>query len=387
MKFIEFFKKLAKKEVETPKTEKISFNKIEDWLEGKKRQHKNKEKEILSLINNKIREVVKNLNEKVKTLENIDINEKKEEDRIKAIVKENLNNYIKYVKDFTEKIDNLKPENLEKFIPEINKIFINFDKKSYLSYHKATFLVGKEMESTKEDISEFFKYSKALFDENKDFFDKSKLISFIGLNLSRINETAENTNKINEIISSLDAKIIDNKELINKILKDIEKIKKSSDYAENLKKQQEIRLIEKELEKEIYALKEMINLKVLANFFHDSEKEMNIIKTHKENFQIAFQKDNGESILNLLDKARLNNKLISDKIKYINNKKEIIKNAEFKDEIGELLSEINKIKLDIDRLDNEKIKEMKKYEKLKLNKEEVINSLKSELEKLNVVVE
>lgn len=387
MKFLDFFKKLTEEKEEIPKTEKIFFNNIENWFESKKGQYKNKEKEILSLIDNKIKEVVKYLNEKVKILENINIDEKKEEDRIKSIVKGSLNNYIKYIKDFIEKIDNLKQENLEEFIPEINKIFLDFDKKSYISYKKAAFLVGDELVNIKNTIIEFSKYLTKIFDKNKNFIDNSKTISFIGLKLDQINESNKIIDNINERIKSLDLKITNNKEMNNNILKDIEKIKKGKDYTENLKKQQEIRLIEKELEKEIYDLKGMIDLKNLANFFHNYKKEMSIIKEHKENFQIAFQKDNGANILSLLDESKLNNDIISAKIKQINNKKRIIKNTEFKNEIECLLSTINKIKLEIDNLNDEKSKEMKKYEKLKLNKEGIITSLKLELKKLNVVVE
>jgi len=58
------------------------------------------------------------------------------------------------------------------------------------------------------------------------------------------------------------------KESDKKILKDIEKIKKSKSYIENLKKQEEIKLDEKELEKEVYKLKEIIDFKALAGIFH-----------------------------------------------------------------------------------------------------------------------
>ena len=71
-------------------------------------------------------------------------------------------------------------------------------------------------------------------------------------------------------------------------------------------------------------------------------------------------------------------------MKQIKNKQEIIKNAEFKDETGDLLSKLNKIKLEGDKLNKEKTEELKKYGKFKLNKEETITSLKLDLKKLNI---
>jgi len=134
MKFTDFFKKIAAKyKVRESKreSEKITFNELENWVDNKRKGIENREKEIFVLIENKISAVVKELDEKVIVLENIDIEERKVEDKIKSIVRENLKNYINYVKNFKENLTNLNEKRLENFIAEINKIFLNFDKKSY----------------------------------------------------------------------------------------------------------------------------------------------------------------------------------------------------------------------------------------------------------------
>jgi len=387
MGFFDFFKKRKNKVEET---EKLNFDDLETWVNNKRKEIENKEKEIFILIQNRISENINELDEKLKILQAIDIGSKKAEDKIKLIIKENLINYVHYVRDFMENLEKLEKEKLEKFTSDLNKVFSDFDRKSYLSYQKITFLVGKEMAEIKKSILNLSKYLKEMLDENKNLVDSSKTISFVELKLKQINEANKIISELDERISFLDKKIKKTKEMDEKILNEIEQIKKSQNYLENLKKQEEIELDKRELEKEIYNLKEMINFKELGNIFHVNKKQIEIIKSYKENFQLSFKEDNGTSILNLLNEANLNNETISEKIKQIHGKKEgIIENTKKikKDETKDLEFKTNKIKLEIEDLNNEKIKDMKKYEKIKINKGEIISSIKQELAKINVVLE
>jgi len=255
-----------------------------------------------------------------------------------------------------------------------------------MSYQKATFLIGNEIAAVKESIINFSKYLEKLFKENKDIIDSSKIISSIKLNLKNLGETEESIKIVDEKNISLDEKTKNIKEANEKILREIEKIKKTSSYIENLKKQEEVNLSKKELENNIYNLKQLIDLKSLANLFHNDEEKWNIIKFYKEDFQTAFKKDNGADILNLLKEAKIDNEIILIKIKQINDKREeIIKDIKIikKDEIEELSVELKKIKLEIENLNNKKTKELKKYNKLKTKKEEIINSIKQEWNKTN----
>jgi len=387
MKLINFFKKIiGNNEIKEPKKESLDLDEIINLFENKRKKIKEKEKEIFISIKDKISVIIKELNEKVKILERIDMESIKAEDRVKLIVKGNLNNYINHTKNFAENIYNLKEENLEKFIVELNEILLDFNKKSYMSYQKATFLIGNEIAAVKESIINFSKYLEKLFKENKDIIDSSKIISSIKLNLKNLGETEESIKIVDEKNISLDEKTKNIKEANEKILREIEKIKKTSSYIENLKKQEEVNLSKKELENNIYNLKQLIDLKSLANLFHNDEEKWNIIKFYKEDFQTAFKKDNGADILNLLKEAKIDNEIILIKIKQINDKREeIIKDIKIikKDEIEELSVELKKIKLEIENLNNKKTKELKKYNKLKTKKEEIINSIKQEWNKTN----
>ncbi len=392
MELVDFFKKIIRKNIvkeRKRKTEKVNFNELGNLVENKIKEIEDREKEIFVLIKDKQSIVIKELNEKIRVLESIDVESKKAEDHIKVMVRGNLNNYIVYVKGFIDNLDNLKEDNLEKFIDRVNMIFLDFDKKSNMSYQKATFLIGKEMAVVKETIINFSKYLRKLLDGNKVIIDSSKTIFSIKSKLKNIDETNEIIDKIDESITVLGGRIKNIKESDKKILKDIEKIKKSKSYIENLKKQEEIKLDEKELEKEVYKLKEIIDFKALAGIFHTDGKKMVVVKEYKKNFQVTFQEDNGARILSLINEAELNNKSILTKIKEINDRKEkIIKNTEKikKNETEELLFKTEDIKLEIEKLNNEKTKELKKYEKLKTSRKEIINLMKQEFSKINVEV-
>jgi len=392
MGFINFLKKIVGKngvDNSKRKTKKLVFDDLGNWIEDKIKKIEDKEKEIFVLIKDKISIIIKELDEKVKILENIDMESIKAEDRIKFIVKGNLDNYIKCVKNLIENLYNLKEENFEKFMDMLNEIFLEFDKKSHISYQKATFLIGDEIAVIKEIIINFSKYLGKIFKGNKDFIDSPKIIYSIKLKFDEIDEIEKNIIRVDEKNKSLDEEIKKNNKNNKKLLDEIEVIKKDNNYIENLKKQEEIKLKRIELEKEIFKLREMIDFKSLGNIFHVSKEKINIIKTYKEEFQTVFQKDYGSNILSLLDEAKLNNETISSKIKQINDKKEeIIKNEVTikKDETEDLLVEIKKMKLKIEDLNNEKVRELKRYERFKLNKKDLINLIKQELVKVNGII-
>ena len=94
------------------------------------------------------------------------------------------------------------------------------------------------------------------------------------------------------------------------LLEEIEKIKQSEDHKNMLEKKEKIIVLKGESQEKIFALKQLIDFKALANFFHINEEQMNILKNHKENFHANFEKDNGKMIIDLLDEAKLNNNTI-----------------------------------------------------------------------------
>lgn len=388
MKLFDFLKKIiGSNKIEEIKKEQLDFYKIKNWIESKTKQNEIKEKEIFDLINNKISEFCDELKEKTEILKNVDVESKKVEEKIKVLVNESRKKYIESIEIFIDKLKNLENKELGEFFNKISLVFSNFDKNSHMNYEKTTVLIGKETADIREKVNIFSKEIAKVFDENKNLIDSSKSIFFIKSKLAQITQTEKITKEVGETKALLNKKIINKKQENENFLEKIKKIKKSSDYLEHLKKQEKIKFLNEELKKEIFDLKQVLDFKALANFFHINQEQMDILKAHKEDFQTNFQKDNGTGILSLLDEANLNNKVILEKTKQIKFKtNEIAKNKQEikKNEAQELSCEIKKIILEIEDLNIKKNKEEKRYEKLEANKENSIDLLKQEFNKINV---
>ena len=390
MGIFDFFKRLTKNNKEKePEKKKIIFSELGIWIESKIKEIETREEEIFYLIKEKTDILFKDTKIKINVAKSFDLNLKKADDRIKGIVEEGRKKYIESTENLLDILKNLKRDRYENTLAFIDKVFLDFNKKSHLSYERATILIGKEMSEIKESLKDFSQDLIKLFNENKDFIDSSKKVSFIKLKLKQLEKTKEELEEINLEIISLDNEIMDKEKEKDETINEIGKIKKSPGYLEMQKKEEKIKIIKDELEKEIFSLKQIIDFKALGNFYHVFEEEINILNAHRENFQINFQKDMGKNILKLLDEAKLNNKNISDKVNKIQNiKQEILafeaefKNEKSKDQTNELSFKISQIIFEIEELKNKRKKEKKRFENLKVNKEEIIKEIKENLEKL-----
>ena len=390
MGIFDFFRKIVKENrAEEIVKEKLAFSGIEDWIENKIKENELKEKEILVIIRGKIKEFTRELREKIVILESVDVEAKKEKDDIKGIVNNSRKDYIKSAENFLENLNNLKMNEFEESMKKINKIFLDFNKSSYKNYERATILIGKEMGSIKKGLKVFSKELIRTFDESKEIIDSFKRTSLVKLKLDMIPFINRTLGKISETILSLNEKIKGKEEENKKLFEEIEKIKKSPNYLERLRTQKKIESLKEELKNDIFRLKQLLDFKALANFFHIFEEQMDILKNHKEDFQTNFQKDNGKMIIDLLDESKLNNNTILEKVNLIRTKIEETSNYEREikeDETLELYSQIKGVVMEIDNLKIEKVKEEKRDEKIKANKKELIDSLKQELGKINVEV-
>ena len=388
MGIFDLFKRLVKKnKTEEIVIEKLAFSDIEDWIKNKIKENELKEKEIIDLVKKKISSFDEQLKEKKSVLENVNVESKKVEDRLKSVVNESRKKYIESLEIFMGNLNNIEKEKLEEFISYVNRVFLDFDKKSHMNYEKTTILIGKEMAGIRESLKIFSKELVRVFGENKNIVDLSKSLVFIKLKLNQINQIDKVLEEINGEIALLGKKTIDKRGEEEKLLKGIEQAKKSPGYSDYLNMQEKIKFLGEEIKKNIQNLRQLIDFKALTNFYHIFENEMNTIKEHKENFEESFRKDNGLRILNLLENSKLNNNQILEKAEHIRTGKEELKKNKQEIRGGEtqnLDAEKTKISKEIEELNTEKAKEEKRHEKLEISKEEAINVLKQEISKLNV---
>jgi hypothetical protein len=388
MKIARIFNKIfGKKQDSSPKKEEITFHEARVWIENKEKEIKNKENEIFSEFKKIINQFVNELDEKIIFLGDINVESKREEERVKSIVRGNLKSYIHQVKNLKENLNKLNDISLDKLIGSINKILVDFHQKSHINYQKAAFLAGDKMANTKNAINNFSKSLAEILDEDKELIDSSRTISLIKEKLGHLDENEGIVAEIDEKISSISGKIKENKKNEKIISEKIEKIKKSKEYVENQKREEEVKQNLIILEKEIHQLKTIIDFKALGNAFHADRKKMDMIKDYRENFEDSFQKDYGTTIINLLKEVGMNTSIIIAKAQQIKREREEIEKIEKKeDETKELMVKREKLNLEIKNLDEEKSTLLKKDERTKANKEELTNSIKEKFEKIGVIV-
>lgn len=388
MSILGFFKKLKleKEKAEITST-KLTFSEIGAWLDKKNRENEVAEEKILLFIKARIKIFNVDLRAKIIILNQVDVKLKKSEDRIKEIVSNSREKYIETVENLIINLENLKETKFSNITKKINKLFFDFSKASFKNYERSTILIGKEMADIKTDFKTFSKDLLKIFEDNKEILEIFQKIESIKVKLSLLGPLDKSIMNIKETIVYLNEKIEEKEEENNRLLNEIKRIQQSNEYKNKLKEKEKIIGFEKDLKNDVFNLKQLIDFKSLINFFHINEEQMKILKDYKDDFHTYFEKDNGKIIMALLDEAKLNNNFILEKVNLIKTKTEKIKNYKKnikKDETLELQNQIKEIIIQTDNLKIKKIKEEKRDETLKENKEKLTNSLKKELSKMNI---
>src|SRR3989344_4986620 len=152
----------------------ISIEELPSMLEIKINELNALKKQLKNEISKKISCFEIEANEKISSLENIDISQRKEYDKIKIIVKENLNLYISHLK---RTIDNIKKAENEVIENCINRLFYTlneFNRVSLGPFEKATILIGDELGSTKAIVNLFIQDINKIVADNNFIFEKNR---------------------------------------------------------------------------------------------------------------------------------------------------------------------------------------------------------------------
>lgn len=375
---------IFKTKKQEPEKQKINLDGIASFIDSEKQKTDAQEENFLKIINSRILQLIKDLSENTEVLRKINLDNKKVEDKVKLVVKENLNYYIHHLELLIESLKQLDQKQSSLLIARINKILFDFEKRSNMNFQKATFLIGKELEAVKKTIDFFFKDLKQIISENKELLEKQKTLSSITSNLNEIEENnaikagiLDNIEHMEKKLSDLDSLKKDNEKLL-------EKTRKSSEYREEIKKEKEIEDKKDELKKQIFRLKESVDFKQLTSIFHSNEKKMRQIKDYQDNFLESLENN---KLIELLKEAELDFSFLQDKMPGI---LELKKQAEItihktqENKIRDLENEITRINSDFVILKEEKQREIKKQERIEEAKNNLINSLRNELIKMNI---
>ena len=386
MVFLDFFRK-KKQELAVAELERVKLGELESLINTRKTALKAKEESFLSSVDEQISRVTAALDKNIDVLNNINWDKIKTEERVRSIVQDNLSNYIFYIKQLIPELKNLEKKDPSTFLDKINDTFSKFDKKSRMSYQKATFLIGKELAQVKNDARLFFKNLEEIKKSNESFIKDSKTILSVSKKLEELKEIDRIIIKIQENINYSDNGITSLKQKIKEIGEEIENIKQTKEFLEYQQNKKHIENLQTEIEKEIYSLKQKVDLKTLANMYHDLESKMSIVKRYKENFKKNFEKDNGEEILALVRGAKIQNKEIEDCALRIKSKISELSDTKLeKLPTLNLEEQITKTRSRITDTEDQKLREGKKQEKFQASKDQIISSISSELEKINIQI-
>ncbi|OIO81705.1 hypothetical protein AUJ84_00565 [Candidatus Pacearchaeota archaeon CG1_02_32_132] len=377
MGFLDFFRKRKEKVNEI---ERIGYDEIESWNKNKALLIDNEKKVFHESINVRVSELVKKLRDGTRIVEEIDWEKIKAEDRIKLIVRENLDNYMSYLEKLIEDLEGQDEFDENK----MREAFLAFEKKAGMSYQKATILIGNELANIQEIIRNFFKEFDKMKKENKKLIDniivmeslKEKLITVresdrtIAIVINGIENDEKNVERLNKKIEELKKEII--------------LIKESDRYISWKEKKEKLEAHIIKLNMEIRYLRDMIDFKILARIWHENEEEMETINMYKSNFQKGFQKDKS-GILKKLIQTLENKDKINKKLEDVFNLEREIR--DYKLEVNpevEVEEKIDKMDSDVQILKEKMSKEEKKVDKLATGKEKIIKEIGEKLKSFNV---
>src|SRR3989338_1070342 len=301
--------------------ERVRFSEVKEFMLNKRRALNEKEKLIAHAIKDRLNLLTSELESGINVLSNINLDQRKVEEKLKQISKTNLDRYLFLLNELKDDLKNLEFSTIH----ESNKVLFRIQKlerDSYMNFEKATILVGKEIEIVVQSIRSFLTDYKNILGENKGLTEDSSAIVRVESIIQEISDIEDNLrwhegekNRVLSDINFLKDKVKDQIEMEEQVLK-------SREHAEYLEKKTGLEKRKKELEHELNRPRSVINLKSLASLHHANEKNMAIITEYRANLARAIEKDNGESVLSIIE----HNHPAKEQINKINNLRDEISN-------------------------------------------------------------
>jgi hypothetical protein len=380
MKLFDLFKKKTK----TSEIKIINFNEIYSFVLQKREDFKKKEKNLAENINEKLFLLINELSKNIEVLKDYNLKDKKIEERIMLIVKDNKNLYSNYAKNLILELKSFEIQGLES-IYKLEQIITKFLNKSELSFQKSTIIIGKELETIKENIKKFIHESNKEIEQNLEWINNKKIIENIEKNYNEIIKNNEIIKDIEKNISGIINKINNNKNEFSRIENEISQIKKEDKYLYEIKKLKEI--VDKKIsfKQELTDFRQMFDFKELSRMYHKDSKIMSLINNYKDDFNFI----NSSNFNIIIDLTNDKEKILAEKQKILdklNNLKieEENLNLEDSDKISKLEKNNLAILEIINDFNNElDIEQKKKYKLLGQNNERLL-IIKQELKKMNL---
>lgn len=369
------------KPVEDSQVEEVAFSNLEADFKKKKEELSSSEKGVVENVKSNLLSYRSEAFEKVRALEEIDVSSSNVEDKVKSVIKENLENYIFLYRELFESLGKVNSSNLSGFLSKVDRLLKDFEKRSYKNYQKVAFLYENKIREANAVVIEVSNYLKKVSKENSSLIWKSEIFSSIDSKFKEIHGLREKVANLDKYLGSCDDEIENKEREKNDFEKKIEAVKESDAYKRNLEKEKQVKEKIREIDFDIEELKKSIDFKALGDAFHKDPNKIQLVKSYKNDFVSKFKEDWGESLKELL--SSLGRRELLNKVESIGSKRQELldlQNSFENSGLEKLESDLESIKLRISELQSEKEKEGKNREKFLSRVEdlenEIVNSLK-----------
>jgi hypothetical protein len=299
MGIFSFFKK--KQEVRQKTIDEMSLEEISFKINNIKEQNHITSIEINKRIIQNIELLISELKNHIAILKSIDLEEKREIERIKLFVKENLFFYVSRLEKLVKELEKIVYESSsENLSYKIQNIFNEFIESSYKHYDKATVLVGKELGDVKTSIKKFFDIINPLMVKQEKIILKLK-------DMADLQSMVEELNNLKTIQNNLSLSVEGfrtSKENVEKEKQDLEikndEFKQSSEFQEISRKREKLKEEVSELNQKITKLKEKMDLRTLAKKYHEDKTNSKIIQGYRDSFVSSLNEDKDSEIIKLV---------------------------------------------------------------------------------------
>lgn len=300
--WLERLKKIFVAEIEEESlTEKISFEQLPQRLKERENEILEKSKYLKKEIEERSYLLERDLRGPIVLLENLNLDKRKEHEKIKFVVKENLHLYIFLLKKLTTRLKEISEERIQEYLEKVSLILQEFNSSAHLPFEKSTLLVGEEMRAPTAAVRAFAKDFKELAAKSQEMIEEIEKIHNIEELFYELKEKSNYVDSLSVSHKKIDSEIQRKREEIEVKRKNIERIKSSEEYRK------ELTLKESragEIENEIHLLRSKIDFKLLARCFHHDDAKNFLLKRYASNFKSALLEDEPLQILEMIKAAQ-----------------------------------------------------------------------------------
>src|SRR3989338_11262320 len=147
---------LFKKEKPIREVRKVSLNEINEVILKKKQEIKADETDVVNLIKSRVNSLIIEFESEILAINQINLSEKKVEEKTKLIVGENLDRFLVHLKKLKNNLEDMGNGGIQDLIKNLDLNIHEFKNKSYMNFEKATFLIGKELGDVMKSIKTFY---------------------------------------------------------------------------------------------------------------------------------------------------------------------------------------------------------------------------------------